>query len=95
MEINKITNNGTTGYQIIDADTEYFLVEETEEKAIAKYKEIIAKKNEVRKPTYKELRLKEYPSLAEQMDLIYWDKINKTNNWESLITEIKNKYPKV
>ncbi|MBD5397989.1 hypothetical protein HDR60_00580 [bacterium] len=42
--------------------------------------------------TYK--RQEEYPSINEQLDMIYWDKINGTNNWETKITEIKNKYPK-
>ena len=45
-------------------------------------------------PTYKDLRLLEYPSIGDQLDMIYWDKINNTNNWVDTITEIKNKYPK-
>lgn len=45
-------------------------------------------------PTYAEKRLTEYPPLAEQLDMIYWDKINGTNLWQSKITEIKTKYPK-
>lgn len=45
--------------------------------------------------TYIEKRQAEYPSLAEQLDMIYWDKINKTNLWLEKITQIKNKYPKV
>lgn len=44
--------------------------------------------------TYKELRMIEYPSITEQLDMIYHDKINNTNNWINKITEIKNKYPK-
>ena len=44
--------------------------------------------------TYKDKRAKEYPSLADQLDMQYWDKINNTNNWEQAINAVKNKYPK-
>lgn len=44
--------------------------------------------------SYKEKRQNEYPTIEEQLDIIYWDKINGTNNWETKISEIKNKYPK-
>ncbi len=46
-------------------------------------------------PTYKEKRAAEYPPTSEQLDLIYWDKINGTDNWVEKISEIKAKYPKV
>jgi hypothetical protein len=45
-------------------------------------------------PTYAELRAAEYPSLADQADMQYWDKINGTNTWETAIAAIKAKYPK-
>lgn len=45
-------------------------------------------------PTYSEKRAAEYPSLPEQMDLIYWDKVNGTTVWQDTIAEIKAKYPK-
>jgi Mg/Co/Ni transporter MgtE len=45
-------------------------------------------------PTYQELRAKEYPSIQEQLDLIYWDKVNGTNVWQKTIEAIKAKYPK-
>ena len=44
--------------------------------------------------TYIQKRQAEYPDLGEQLDMIYWDKINGTNLWQSKITEIKTKYPK-
>lgn len=43
---------------------------------------------------YKELRQKEYPSLVDQLDMQYWDKINGTNTWEQAIQTVKDKYPK-
>ena len=45
-------------------------------------------------PTYVELRQQEYPPVEEQLDMLYWDKVNGTNDWADLITEIKEKYPK-
>ena len=35
-----------------------------------------------------------YESIEEQLDMLYWDKINGTNNWETMITTVKNLYPK-
>ena len=44
--------------------------------------------------TYAEKRLSEYPAISEQLDMIYWDKVNGTNLWQEKIAEIKAKYPK-
>lgn len=43
---------------------------------------------------YATRRMAEYPSVQEQLDMLYWDKINGTNNWLKTINEIKRKYPK-
>ena len=51
----------------------------------------------VKQPTkldYKQQRLGEYKSIGEQLDMIYWDKVNNTNNWQSHIKSVKDKYPK-
>ena len=45
-------------------------------------------------PSYIEKRLQEYPAISEQLDMIFWDKINGTNNWQETIVKIKEKYPK-
>jgi len=39
-------------------------------------------------------RQEEYPSITEQMDMLYWDTVNGTNVWRTKIEEIKTKYPK-
>ena len=44
--------------------------------------------------SYIEKRLEEYPPLSDQLDMIYWDKVNGTNLWQEKIAEIKAKYPK-
>ena len=35
-----------------------------------------------------------YPSITDQLDMQYWDKVNGTSTWQEKINEIKNKYPK-
>ena len=35
-----------------------------------------------------------FNTVQEQLDMLYWDKINGTNNWLKTINEIKRKYPK-
>ena len=44
--------------------------------------------------TYEYKRAKAYPPILDQLDALYWDKINETNNWEESITKIKQRYPK-
>ena len=43
---------------------------------------------------YAEKRAIAYPSIPEQLDMIYWDKVNGTNLWQEKIAQIKAKYPK-
>jgi hypothetical protein len=43
---------------------------------------------------YQYKRQQAYESIKEQLDMLYWDKINGTNNWETMITTVKNLYPK-
>jgi len=58
---------------------------------LAKQQELITEYNSNK---YQRDRAKEYPSIQEQLDLQYWDKINNTNNWEQAINAVKQKYPK-
>ena len=58
---------------------------------LAKQQELIAEYNAKQ---YQRDRAKAYPSIQEQLDLIYWDKINNTNKWEEAINAVKTKYPK-
>ena len=62
-----------------------------------KYEAIPVEVEEEKEPeplTYAEKRAMEYPSIQEQLDMIYWDKVNGTNTWQEKIAEIKAKYPK-
>ena len=48
----------------------------------------------VKEFSYDRLRQQEYPSREEQLDMMYWDKVNGTTVWEDTIQAIKDKYPK-
>jgi hypothetical protein len=49
---------------------------------------------EVKELTYAEKRSLEYPTIQDQLDMIYWDSVNGTSLWIEKIAEIKGKYPK-
>ncbi len=44
--------------------------------------------------TYAEKRAEEYPSVADQLDMIYWDIVHGTNVWAETVAAVKTKYPK-
>ena len=58
---------------------------------LAKQQELIAEYNSKQ---YQRDRAKAYPSIKEQLDMQYWDKINGTDNWQNAINAVKAKYPK-
>lgn len=62
------------------------------------YQQFLNKKEELEAEydnnQYQRDRAKAYPSIEEQMDMQYWDKVNGTNNWETKIAEIKAQFPK-
>ena len=35
-----------------------------------------------------------YPDIKDQLDMLYWDKVNGTTIWQDKIAEVKAKYPK-
>jgi hypothetical protein len=55
---------------------------------------IIELQAEYNSKQYQRDRAKEYPSIQEQLDMQYWDKINGTNKWQQAINAVKQKYPK-
>ena len=60
--------------------------------------DILAKQTELKTAydnnKYQRDRATEYPSIEDQLDMQYWDKVNGTSTWQEKINEIKNKYPK-
>ena len=43
---------------------------------------------------YQRTREVNYPSIQEQLDLQYWDKVNGTTKWEEAIAKVKSDTPK-
>lgn len=43
--------------------------------------------------SHTELRQKFYPSIGEQLDMLYWDNVNGTTVWKDAITQVKIDYP--
>jgi len=39
-------------------------------------------------------RATSYPSIQEQLDMQYWDKVNGTTNWEDAVAKVKSDNPK-
>ncbi len=58
---------------------------------LAKQQELITEYNSKQ---YQRDRAKDYPSIQEQLDMQYWDKINGTNKWQQAINAVKQKYQK-
>ena len=43
---------------------------------------------------YQRDRATAYPSIQEQLDMQYWDKVNGTTNWKDAIAKVKADTPK-
>lgn len=43
---------------------------------------------------YARNRAQAYASIADQLDMQYWDNVNGTTTWRDHITEVKARYPK-
>ena len=43
---------------------------------------------------YQRDRATSYPSIQEQLDMQYWDKVNGTTNWQDAIAKVKSDTPK-
>jgi hypothetical protein len=60
--------------------------------------EILAKQVELQAEyeakQYQRDRKTQYPSIADQLDMLYWDKVNGTENWLNSIESVKNRFPK-
>ena len=46
------------------------------------------------KVAYRKKRTFSYPSIGEQLDLLYWDKKNGTNKWVEAVDKVKSDNPK-
>ena len=83
-------NKGTIAFQPNELNSEYQqFIQDVAEQGIS-----IVEGPDVIEPSYVELRVAEYPSREEQLDMMYWDKINGTTTWEDTIQAIKDRHPK-
>ena len=55
---------------------------------------IDAARVELAKLDYQEKRVKEYPSIQDQLDMQYWDKKNGTTTWVDAVAKVKSDNPK-
>ncbi len=49
---------------------------------------------EEKKRAYKDQRRLAYPTIEEQLDMLYHDRLDKTNTWTDAITNVKDQFPK-
>ena len=57
--------------------------------------EIATKAEELRvADEYRLPRTKNYPPIKDQLDMLYWDKVNGTDNWQDVIAKVKSDNPK-
>lgn len=63
----------------------------TEKQIQAKLKEL---KADYDAKQYQRDRAAAFPSLQEQLDMQYWDKVNGTNKWQESVAKVKADNPK-
>jgi hypothetical protein len=51
-------------------------------------------KSKIQEMQYWYDRKSEYPSIVDQLDMQYWDKVNGTSTWQDAITKVKSDNPK-
>lgn len=50
--------------------------------------------DEEKKQAYKDRRRLEYPTVADQLDMLYHDALDGTTTWRDAITVVKDRHPK-
>ena len=63
----------------------------TKEQILTKQTELQA---EYDAKNYQRDRVNAYPSIQEQLDMQYWDKVNNATNWQDAIAKVKTDNPK-
>ena len=73
---------------IVDMTADEIAVRQSEEA------QALQEKAEYDANQYQRDRATAYPSIQEQLDMQYWDKVNGTTNWEDAIAKVKSDNPK-
>ena len=78
----------------VDGPENIVWIEGTRPSAAAIAAEITRLQADYDSKEYQRKRAAEYPSIANQMDMQYWDSVNGTTTWQTAINAVKAKYPK-
>ena len=70
------------------------LIEFTDEEYSQLISDKAAAKLDAQENSYKEARQQAYGSIAEQLDMMYWDGVNGTTVWADHIAKVKSDNPK-
>lgn len=63
----------------------------TDEEILA---EVARLRSEWQNTQYQRDRARAYPRIQDQLDMLYWDRINGTNTWQTAIQQVKQQFPK-
>ena len=80
-------------YKLLNGIKVQFTAEEEAQRDIEEAK-ALEEKAEYDANQYQRDRATAYPSIQEQLDMQYWDKVNGTTNWEDAIAKVKSDTPK-
>ena len=80
-------------YKLLDGIKVQFTAEEEAQRDIEEAK-ALEEKADYDAKQYQRDRATAYPSIQEQLDMQYWDKVNGTTNWEDAIAKVKSDTPK-
>ena len=75
-----------------DLDTDSYKAFDKDNKEITI--DMTAVEAELTKQDYQNKRIKEYPSIRDQLDMQYWDAVNGTTTWKDAIAKVKSDNPK-
>ena len=77
------------GDKVFDKDGKEITINTT------KVNEELAKlETEYKNNQYQRDRADSYPSIQDQLDMQYWDKVNGTTTWQTAIAKVKSDNPK-
>ena len=76
-------------YKLLNGIRVQFTVEEEAQRDIEET-QALQEKAEYDANQYQRDRATAYPSIQEQLDMQYWDKVNGTTNWEDAIAKVKS-----
>ncbi len=77
---------------VIDDGTGCFDAEGNE--IVTEKAKVDAARVELDKLQYQYNRATQYPSIGDQLDMIYWDQVNGTTTWKDHVTKVKSDNPK-